>query len=517
MNRRRNTLIVIAGLVLVVVLAIIATRGRSSAVPVRMVKVHYGNLLTTLPETGVVQRPLVVTLPAQVSGNMGLIEVKAGDRVTAGQVLATIVNPQLISNLNDAEASAASAEGRASSAQQTNTVLPAQNRSSVVQAQAAVVQARSTLSQARQDLAAGQQSGLGYTGQSAEEQRLIAKATLDKAATDLREAKRTYDANVDLFAQKAVSRDALEQSRARLEQAQVSYAQAVRERQIVESSLTRQSGVLKDRVRAAEDALRQAQASLAAAQANAAQNKYGDVAAAKGDAARAQDDLAYARDQVARMTMRAPFSGILASVASQSGDTLRPIQPGDTVTAGQSLFTMSGNQGFIVRTKVDEQDIAGINLGQRAIVSGEDFAGKKLAGHVTAISPVAQKSDDPSNTSRQVLTTIVLDQTLPYLRDGMTVDVDIVTHDRRHVLTVPIDALRKDDKKNVQYVFLVRDGKAIRADVKLGEQNDTSAIVRSGVRDGDVVVADKNLAVVPDARVTAAPSPSPGPSASPTR
>ena len=36
----------------------------------------------------------------------------------------------------------------------------------------------------------------------------------------------------------------------RLEQAQGSYAQAVRERQIVESSLTRQSSVLKDRMRA---------------------------------------------------------------------------------------------------------------------------------------------------------------------------------------------------------------------------------------------------------------------------
>ena len=514
MNRLVATLVVIGALVITILIAVVAGVGKHNAVAVRLQKVHYGTFTTTLPETGVIQRPRLVTLPAQVSGNMGLIEVKAGDRVIAGQVMATIVNPQLVSSLNDAEASAAAAEGHAQSAVQTNAILPAQNRSSVVQAQAAVVQARSQLSQARQDLSAGQQSGLGYSGQTAEEQRLIVKATLDKAATDLREAKRTYDANVDLYAQKAVSRDALEQSKARYEQAQVSYQQASREQQIVEGTLTRQYGVLKDRVRAAEDQLRQAQAALSAAQANAAQNKYGDVAAAKADAARAEGDLAYARDQVARTTIRAPFSGIVESVAAQSGDSLRPIQPGDTVSAGQSLFTMSGNESYIVRTKVDEQDISGVRLGQRAIVSGEDFAGKKLAGHVTAISPIAQKSDDPSNTSRQVLTTIVLDQTLPYLRDGMTVDVDIVTHDRRHVLAVPIDALRKD-AKNVQYVFVERGGKAVRVDVKLGEQNDTSAIALSGLHDGDVVIADKNLAVVPNVRITAAPSPSPGPSASP--
>jgi HlyD family secretion protein len=517
MNRLVVSLIVVGALALVILVAVIVKVGGNHAVAVRLQTVHYGTFTTTLPETGVVQHPRLLTLPAQVSGNMGLIEVKAGDHVIAGQTMATIYNPQLVSNLNDAQASAAAAEGHASSAMQTNAVLPAQNNSAVVQAQAAVVQARSGLSQARQDLAAGQQSGLGYSGQTAEEQRLIAKATLDKATTDLREAKRTNDANVDLYAQKAISLDALEQSKARLEQAQVAYQQAVRERQIVEGTLVRQVSVLKDRVRAAEDSLRQAQASLAAAQANASQNKYGDVAAAKADASRAESDLAFAADQVARMTIRAPFSGVVQSVASQSGDTLRPIQPGDTVSAGQALFTMSGNEGFIVRTKVDEQDIAGVKLGQRAVVSGEDFAGKKLAGHVTSISPLAQKSDDPSNTSRQVLTTIVLDQTLPYLRDGMTVDVDIVTHDRHHVLIIPVDALRKDDKKNVQYVFVVRKGLAVRADVKLGDQNDTSVIATSGLSDGDVVVADKNLLVMPNARVTAAPSPSPGPSASPGR
>jgi multidrug efflux pump subunit AcrA (membrane-fusion protein) len=153
-----------------------------------------------------------------------------------------------------------------------------------------------------------------------------------------------------------------------------------------------------------------------------------------------------------------------------------------------------------------------VRVGQRAIVSGEDFGGRSLRGHVTAISPLAQKSDDPSNTSRQILTTIQLDTTLPYLRDGMSVDVDIVTREEPHVLSVPIDAVRKDDT-GPSYVFVVRGGKAQRTNVKLGAQNDTSAVIVSGLHQGDVVVADKSLAVVPGARVTAAPSPSPGPAA----
>jgi HlyD family secretion protein len=511
MNRRRNTIILIAGIAIVIVVALIAARrGGAHALAVREATVRYGTFTTKLPETGVVQRPLLLTIPAGVGGNMGLIRVKAGDHVIAGQLLATIENPQLISSLHDAQDTAMSSEGRASSASQANAVLPSQNRSAVVQAEAAVVTARTQLNQARQDLLTGQQSGLGYSGQSAEEQRLIANATVDKAATDLREAKRTFDANNDLYNQKAISRDLLEQSRARLEQAQVTFTQAQSQRKILEGQLSRNAGVLKDRVRSAEDQLRQSLAALDSARVNAAQSKSGDVQAARGDAARAQADLAFAQEQVDRMSIRAPFSGIVQSVASQTGDTLRPLQPGDAVVAGQSLFTMSGTDTFIVRTKVDEQDIAAIKVGQRAMVGGEDFAGRKLKGHVVAISPIAIKSDDPSNTSRQVLTTIALDQTVPYLRDGMTVDVDIVTHNEPHVLSVPIDAIRKDDKGS--YVFVQRAGKAKRVDVKLGTQNDTAAIVTKGLADGDIVIADKSLAVVPDVTVTAAPSPSPGPS-----
>ncbi len=512
MNRSRNTLFVVGGLVLLIALGVVAARARTpAATPVRLQRIAYGPFTTKLPETGVIQRPRLVTIPAGVGGNLGSFLVRAGDRVSEGQLLATIENPQVLSNLATSQAAAESAAAHAKSAAQVNSALPAQNNSSVVQAEAAVVQAQTQLNQARQDLVAGAQSGLGYGGQGAQEQRLAADATLQKATTDLREAKRMFDANTDLFSQRGISRDQLEQSRARYEEALVTFQQAQRERSLLEGDLSRNGQVLKDRVGAASDQLRQAQAALSAARANAAQDKSGDVEAARSDAARAADDLAYARDQAARMQVRAPFSGTVESVASQPNDSLRPLQPGDPLTPGQALLTMAGSDRFIVRTKVDEQDIAGIRLGQHAIVSGEDFGGRTLRGHVTAISPLAQKSDDPSNTSRQILTTLQLDTTLPYLRDGMSVDVDILTREEPHVLSVPIDAVRKDDDTGRSYVFVVRDGKAVRSDVRLGSQNDTSAIVLRGVRAGDLVVADKSLAVTPGARVTAAPSASPGP------
>ncbi len=513
MNRRRNSLIAVAGIAIVALVGFFFARPTKSAIPIRETVVHYGDFITKLPETGVVQLPRTVTIPAGVAGNLGDVSARAGQHVGAGQLLATIVNEQLASTTHDAETTLAAAEGKAQSITEANAVLPQQNRSSVLQAQASLVAARSQLTQAQQDLVAGAQSGLGYGGSTAQGQRLSAESALSKATTDLAEAKRTYDANSYLFAQKGLSRDALLQSQARFEQTKIAFNQARSERQILGGTLTREAQVLRDRVGSARDAVRQAQAGFAAAQANASQSKAGDVQAARADAERASADLAYARAQAGKLEVRAPFAGIVQSVASQTGDALRPVQPGDSVQQGQALFTMAADENFIVRTKVDEQDVAGIRFGQRAIVSGEDFGGAKLPGHVIAISPIAQRSDDPANTSRQVVTTIALDRRLPFLRDGMTVDVDIITRDSKHVIVIPTDALRKDDKGT--YVFVVGKGVARRVAAKVATQNDTQALVSAGVRAGDTIVAEKNPEVVADTKVTPAPSPSPGTSPSP--
>jgi RND family efflux transporter MFP subunit len=506
-SRRTVIFSTLGALALAIVAGVIIARSGSHAIPVKEVSVRAGEFETKLPETGVVQLPRTATIPAGVAANVAEIAVRAGDRVRAGQLLATLVNEQVTTNVSDAQASAEAARGKAQSIAESNAALPEQNRSAIVQAEAAVVAARSQLTQTQQDLVAGSQSGLGYGGTTAEEQRLAADTTLAKAATDLREAKRTFDADTFLYENKGVSRDALLQTQARYEEAKVTYEQARSERNILGGTLGRETQVLRDRVTSAQDALRQAQAQLAAARANAAQSKAGDLVAARADASRAQADLAYAREQADRLRVVAPFDGIVESVASEPGDALRPLQPGDAVTLGQSLFTLAADDVFVVRTKVDEQDVAGLALGQKATVSGEDFNGATLPGHVVAISPVAQRSDDPSNTSRQVVTTIALDRRLPFLRDGMTVDVDIVTRAEPHVLAVPTDAVRKDG--NSSYVLAIRDGRTQRVDVKLGAQNDTQAVVTHGLHAGDVIAADKDPSVTAGIAVKPAPSATP--------
>jgi len=200
------------------------------------------------------------------------------------------------------------------------------------------------------------------------------------------------------------------------------------------AALTRQAPVLSDRVRAAQDAVRQAEAALASARATAAQPKTGDVVAARADAEARKSDWLYASDQAARLELRrrSPASSSRLRAKPATPRALAARRCGDD---RPSVGDHGRQRKLLARTKVDEQDVASVNVGQRAEIGGEDLERRSCPG-TSRPQRVAQKSDDPSNTSRQVITTVQLDRSLPYLRDGMTVDVDIITREAPHVLVV---------------------------------------------------------------------------------
>jgi RND family efflux transporter MFP subunit len=508
MNRRRNLIILAAGLIAIVVIGVFAVRPKDNAIEATVATVGYSEFTTRLPESGTVEKPRLETLAALVAGNIGRILVKPGDHVEAGQLLVQLENPQIVNALTTAQATYDAAQGRALSAAQTNAVLPAQNRSAVQQAQYNLEQARFALSQAITDQKNGVQTGLGFGSSTAESERVAAESALANAQTQLREQQRLFDADQDLFANKAISKDALDKQQAALEQAKVSADQARRNLADTQNQLRQNVGVLADR-----DHVQQAQAALAAALQQAGENKAGDVEAARGDAAARLSDLVFARQQAGRLSITAPFAGTVQTVASETGDALRPLQPGDNVAAGTQLNTLAGDEGFVVRTRVDEQDIRQVRVGQVARISGEDLGTNVLPGRVIAVGAVALKSDDPSNTSRQVLTTIRLDHAPAYLRDGMTVDVDIVTTSLPHVIVLPNDAIRHDGPKPYVYVVRASDKHAVKRTIALGAKNDAQTVVTSGLSAGDRVVIDNNAGITENVAVKPAPTPSPSPAA----
>ncbi len=427
MHRTRNLIILVVALVSIVGIALFASnRGRGDALPVKMQRIALTTFTVKLPENGVVMRPLAATVPTLIAGNIGSINVKAGDRVNAGQLLATIANPTLIYNAAGSQADYSSAAANISAAR--------------VQEENARV---------------------GY------------QAAVDTNRSALDEARRVYASDVTLYDNKAIPRNQLDQDRSKLEQAQVAYSQALEQ-----AKLGAISGFNGNSV------------------------QYAEAAARKSQILNAQN-----QQQLAFTRIVAPFGGTIQTVAAQPSDPLRSLQSGDAVTEGQAMFTIAGDGGYIVKAQVDEQDVINVRLGQRANVSGQDFPSKTIPGHVAHIAPVATKSTDATSTAKQVLTTIALDSSPSFLKDGMTADVDILTTYVPNAVVVPNDAVTKSGSKT--YVFVVESGIARKRQVRVGRVADTLTWVTSGLAPGDTIVTTKVPGLTDGRRVKPLPSPSP--------
>jgi len=429
MNKKiRNLVIIGVAAVIVIAIAVLAGRGQRTVTSVTVVTIKRSTFSTNLPETGVVQRPRVATIPALIAGNLEQIYVKAGDNVGAGQLLATIVNPSLAANAAGSQADYNSAAANISTARINE-----------------------------------QNAKVSY------------QAAVQTAKTNLDEARRIYNADANLYKNKAIPRNQVDVDKAKLDQAQVQYDQALRQLQLGAVTGYGQNSV-----------------------------QYAQAAAEKAAIVNSSN-----QQQLGFTRIAAPVSGTIQTVASQTGDPLTPLRPGDPVVAGQALFTIAAGGGFIVKAQVDEQDIINVHTGQRVKITGEDFPGQTLSGYVSSIAPVAIKSTDPSSTARQVVTTIRLDGSPSFLRDGMTVDVDILTTDVRNAIVIPTAAIGKDGTG--AYVYVVRGGKLVKTHITTSQKNDTQTVVKSGLAPGESVVAAKDPLLHDGQAVTAAPAGRPTP------
>ncbi len=426
--RQRNLIIVLAALAALVLVAVFARGGKQAGMPVVIGTLVRGPFSVKLAENGVVLSPRSETIPSLVSGNLETLDVREGQYVVRGELLATVYNPTLYF-----EAAGSQADYQSSVADVGTARVNEQNAR--VQYQAAVATAKSNL--------------------------------------DL--AQRIYNEDVTLFGNQAIPRNQLDTDHAKLDQARVTYDQAVNQLRL--GAVT---GYGVNSVQFAQDSARKAAITNA-------QN---------------QQQLAFTR-------ITAPFDGIIQSVAADPNDALRTIRVGSQITQGQGLFTIASNDRYVVRAEVDEQDVINVRVGQRVIVSGEDFPGKTISGYVALISPVATKSSDTSSTAKQVLTTIRLGASPAYLKDGMNVDVDILTTDVAHAISVPNDAVTTQN--GASYVFVVSHGVAHKRRIVAGPVGDTRTLVLSGLSPGDRIVTQQYPGLTDGASVQPTSSPSPLP------
>lgn len=200
-----------------------------------------------------------------------------------------------------------------------------------------------------------------------------------------------------------------------------------------------------------------------------AQSDYDTARAALGvDQARVES----ARAALAKMTLRAPFSG-------QVG--LRNVSVGEFVSVGQDLVTLVRLDPIEVDFAVPEGALSMIRTGQKLQLTVDAYPGQQFGGDVVAIDPVV----DPNSRSAKLRARIANPD--GRLKPGQFAQLQLDTGgNRADAILVPEQALMQQG--DTRYVFTVVDGKAKRADIKTGVRTPGFVQVVEGLKAGDVVI-----------------------------
>ena len=182
--------------------------------------------------------------------------------------------------------------------------------------------------------------------------------------------------------------------------------------------------------------------------------------------------LQSAQDTFDATQLYAPFSGIVTTVSAQLGDSV-----GST-----AIITVADMSTLYVQTYVDEASYSMFTVGNAADVVFDALPSQTFKGKVVEVSPALVTSSGTSAVSGMVQ----LDPTSTNLLLGMSAAVNVIAGDAQNAVIAPVAALHETSPG--QYaVFVLKNGKLTLTNVTVGLQDLVNAEIKSGLQPGDVV------------------------------
>lgn len=195
------------------------------------------------------------------------------------------------------------------------------------------------------------------------------------------------------------------------------------------------------------------------------------------------------QDALSDYVVRAPFAGIIASVTAKRGNA---------VNSGASIATIITKKK-IAEISLNEIDVAKIKAGQKATLTFDAFEDLIITGEVAEVDLVGTVSQGVVNYTVK----IAFDTALEKVKPGMTVNASIITDMKQNTLMVPTSAVKtqggvsyvevadqatpQDQTSQIAGVLLAIPPR--RVEVTTGFTNDESIEIVSGLKEGQKYVA----------------------------
>jgi len=210
------------------------------------------------------------------------------------------------------------------------------------------------------------------------------------------------------------------------------------------------------------------------------------LAAARQDLARARSDRDAVATQRGDLQLRAPVAGIV---------TLREVDPGTTVVAGQAVVELVDPLSLWVNTRFDQASSHGLAAGLAADIVLRSRNGQALPGRVLRLEPKADA------ITEETLAKVGFDSVpTPLPPIGELAEVTVALAPLAAATVIPNAAIRREG--NQAGVWRLVDGEPQFVAVKLGRSDlDGNVQVLEGLAEGDRIVVYSAQALGPRTRI----------------
>jgi RND family efflux transporter MFP subunit len=434
--------------------------------------VKFGSITKTLDVSGGLQVLDKATLASKSTGRIVFLQVREGDRVTKGEVIARLDPTEMLANLRQYQETARADQVKVVQAKIQYQQSVVNSRLSVDTATAALKSANASLERTR----------LGQRPEAtaqAHQQLIQQQANYDNA-------QKAYNREVVLFNGGAVA------------QADLDNALATRDTQkalleyYTQAYSVAQKGGWDIDIRTAQLTVEQQTLALKNAQANLANaviNKE-SIVSYQAQLAAALEQVKAQKQELADLNIVSPINGLVVS---------RSVDPGQTVSAGTTLVEVDDLTSTYFQPLVSEVDLSSVHVGDFVDVTLDAYPGKSFKGKVAVIYPNA-------STTRQFQLRVNVENTGGLLRPNMYARGEITVLKHHHVIVVPSAAtVRRDPTQSgvdtstglasggvailPQKVYLVGDdGKAHSQNVEIGISDPLNTEITSGLKVGDKLI-----------------------------
>jgi RND family efflux transporter MFP subunit len=206
----------------------------------------------------------------------------------------------------------------------------------------------------------------------------------------------------------------------------------------------------------------------------------------RADIAARTSSVQLAEREVQDATIRAPFGGYVAERLVTVGQFVRPETP---------VMRLVRLHPLRVGAEIPERFGPWIRVGQGLSVRVDAFPDRPFEGRLTRISPAVNLK------TRAFMVEGEVPNEQGTLKPGTFARLRIVTDRVDKTLVVPAGAVQ--NRYGTNRVFAVRDGKAVGAEVKVGDRLGTNVEILSGVEADTPIVAEEAERMVDGMRVAA--------------